>query len=203
MIKVIPLKYYDGGFMTQAFAFGGTRDKEKCEDVKYGSSLQNFLIDDGNEVILSDTGMPNETPDFPKKDDAPLWMGEKVATFKEAFLKTGYKFEDVTKDQIQEKLKAFTDTMNNTLESATKYGKGSTSVKNAASTIKNLNTQYASDLAKIGITVNKDGSMSLYENASKNYSVSKFSEFFDKDSQYLTDLYSAAKRITRRVDVRI
>ena len=103
MIKVIPLKYYDNGFMTQAFAFGGTRDKEKCEDVKYGSSLQNFLIDDGNEVILSDTGMPNETPDFPKKDDAPLWMGEKVATFKEAFLKTGYKFEDVTKIVVTHK----------------------------------------------------------------------------------------------------
>ena len=103
MIKVIPLKYYDDGFMTQAFAFGGTRDKEKCEDVKYGSSLQNFLIDDGNEVILSDTGMPNETPDFPKKDDAPLWMGEKVATFKEAFLKTGYKFEDVTKIVVTHK----------------------------------------------------------------------------------------------------
>ena len=114
-----------------------------------------------------------------------------------------YKFEDVTKDQIQEKLKAFTDTMNNTLESAAKYGKGNSSVKHAASTIKNLNTQYASDLAKIGITVNKDGSMSLYENAAKNYSVSKFSEFFDKDSQYLSDLYSAANRITRRVDVRI
>lgn len=60
MIKVIPLKYYDDGFMTQAFAFGGTRDKEKCEDVKYGSSLQNFLIDDGNEVILSDTGIQLE-----------------------------------------------------------------------------------------------------------------------------------------------
>ena len=41
-MKVIPLKYYDNGFMTQAFAFGGSRDKEKCEDVKYGSSLQNF-----------------------------------------------------------------------------------------------------------------------------------------------------------------
>jgi len=80
MIKVIPLKYYDNGFMTQAFAFGGTRDKEKCEDVKYGSSLQNFLIDDGKEVILSDTGMPNETPDSPQNDNAPLWMGEKIAT---------------------------------------------------------------------------------------------------------------------------
>ena len=60
MIKVIPLKYYDGGFMTRAFAFGGTRDKEKCEDIKYGSSLQNFLIDDGKEVILSDTGIQLE-----------------------------------------------------------------------------------------------------------------------------------------------
>ena len=65
--------------------------------------MQNFLIDDGKEVILSDTGMPNETPDFPKKDDAPLWMGEKVATFKEAFLKTGYKFEDVTKIVVTHK----------------------------------------------------------------------------------------------------
>ena len=103
MIKVIPLKFYDGGFMTQAFAFGGTRDKEECEDVKYGSSLQNFLIDDGKEVILSDTGMPNETPDFPKKDDAPLWMGNKIATFKEAFEATGYKVEDVTKIVITHK----------------------------------------------------------------------------------------------------
>jgi glyoxylase-like metal-dependent hydrolase (beta-lactamase superfamily II) len=103
MIKVIPLKYYDNGFMTQAFAFGGTRDKDKCEDIKYTSSLQNFLIDDGNEVILSDTGMPNETPDFPKKDDAPLWMGEKVATFKEAFEATGYKVEDVTKIVVTHK----------------------------------------------------------------------------------------------------
>ena len=103
MIKVIPLKYYDGGFMTQAFAFGGTRNCENCEDIRYASSLQNFLIDDGNEVILSDTGMPNETPDFPKKDDSPLWMGEKVATFKEAFEATGYKVEDVTKIVVTHK----------------------------------------------------------------------------------------------------
>lgn len=103
MIKVIPLKYYDGGFMTQAFAFGGTRPKEKCEDIKYAASLQNFLIDDGNDVILSDTGLPSETPDIPRKDDAPLWMGEKIATFKEAFEATGYKAEDVTKIVITHK----------------------------------------------------------------------------------------------------
>lgn len=26
-MKVIPLKFYDGGFMTQAFAMGGTREE--------------------------------------------------------------------------------------------------------------------------------------------------------------------------------
>ena len=29
-MKIIPLKYYDEGYMTQAFAFGGTRDKAAC-----------------------------------------------------------------------------------------------------------------------------------------------------------------------------
>ena len=76
----------------------------KYEDVKYGSSLQNFLIDDGKEVILSDTGMPNETPEFPKDNpNMPLYMGEKVATFKEAFDATGYKIEDVTKIVVTHK----------------------------------------------------------------------------------------------------
>ncbi len=104
MIKVIPLKYYDNGFMTQAFAFGGTRPKENCENITYGSSLQNFLIDDGNEVILSDTGMPNETPEFSKDSpNMPLYMGEKIATFKEAFESSGYKVEDVTKIVVTHK----------------------------------------------------------------------------------------------------
>ncbi len=103
MVKVIPLKYYDGGFMTQAFAFGGTRDKSKCEDVKYGSSLQNFLIDDGKEVILSDTGLPNDAPDMGSDPNMPLSMGKKLATFKEAFDATGYKVEDVTKIVVTHK----------------------------------------------------------------------------------------------------
>ncbi len=114
-----------------------------------------------------------------------------------------YDFEEASEDQIQEKLKAFTDTMNNTLESASEYSSYSSSVKNAASKIKRLNNQYASDLKKIGITVNKDGTMSLYESAAKNYSSSRFTDFFDKDSEYLNDLYDCAKRITRKVDVRI
>lgn len=114
-----------------------------------------------------------------------------------------YKFEDASKDHIQEKIKAFTDIMNNTITTATKYGANDSSVRNAASKLKKLNNEYASQLEKIGITVQKDGTMSLYENASSTYSAEKYAKFFDKDSEYLNSVYDAAKRITRRVDVRI
>ena len=114
-----------------------------------------------------------------------------------------YSFEDATKVQIQEKVKAFTDTMNNTLTSASKYGENDSSVKNAAAKLKKLNNQYSSELKKIGITVDKNGNMSLYENAAKNYSAEKFDNFFNKDSDYLKEIYDAAKKISRRVDVRI
>lgn len=114
-----------------------------------------------------------------------------------------YEFEDASKTLIQEKLKAFTDTVNNTITSASKYGTGDTSVKNAVSKLKRLNNDYASELQKIGITVNKDGTMSLYENASKTYSSKKIDSFFDVDSEYLNSLYDTAKKITRKVDVRI
>lgn len=114
-----------------------------------------------------------------------------------------YNFEDSTEALTQEKLQAFTDTINNTLASASKYGTNDHSVKNAANKIKDLNKEAASELKKIGITVEKDGSLSLYENASKLYSDKKINSFFSKDSKYLNDLYNAAKRITRKVDVRI
>lgn len=114
-----------------------------------------------------------------------------------------YDFEEASDEQVQEKVKAFADALNNTLSSATKYGSSSTPVKNAVKTIKQLNSDYASELKKIGITVQKDGTMSVYESAGSNYSKERFSNFFDKDSEYLNNLYDAAKKITRRVDVRI
>ena len=97
-MKIIPLKYYDGGYVAQTFAFGGTRDKAACDaNATYPSSLQNFLIDDGKDVILSDTGLPNNSQDIVPKQGSPLWMGKKVATFEEALAKTGYKPQDITK----------------------------------------------------------------------------------------------------------
>ena len=53
------VKLYEKGFMTQPFAMGGEDGMEAFDaSVRYRSSLQNYLIDTGEEVILVDTGMP-------------------------------------------------------------------------------------------------------------------------------------------------
>ncbi|MCR4567929.1 MAG: hypothetical protein K5769_07745 [Pseudobutyrivibrio sp.] len=114
-----------------------------------------------------------------------------------------YKFDDNPESQNQEKLKAFTDIVNNTISSATKYGTNDSSVKNAASTIKKLNAEYEKELNHLGISVNKDGTLDISDSAAKNIKTEKFSKFFSKDSKYLNSLYDAAKKITRKVDVRI
>lgn len=98
------IRMFDGGFMTQSFAFGGEEGKEKFdEQIIYRSSLQNFLIDTGDEVILVDTGFKADFSAPAKKLGAPLYMGEKVADYMDAFTALGYKPEKVTKILITHK----------------------------------------------------------------------------------------------------
>ena len=102
IIKAI--RMFDGGFMNEPFAFGGEDGKEMFdEQILYRSSLQNFLIDTGQEVILVDTGFKNGMPAPAKKLGAPLYMGEKVADYMEAFRELGYQPEQVTKILITHK----------------------------------------------------------------------------------------------------
>ena len=102
IIKAI--RMFDGGFMNQPFAFGGEEGKEAFdEQIIYRSSLQNFLIDTGKEVILVDTGFKSGTPTPPKKLDAPLYMGDPVADYMDAFAAQGYKPEQVTKILVTHK----------------------------------------------------------------------------------------------------
>lgn len=109
-MKIKAIRMYDGGFMNQPFAFGGEEGKEKFdEQIIYRSSLQNFLIDTGSEVILIDTGFKASFPTPAKKLGSPLYMGDKVASYMEAFASTGYKPEQVTKILITHKHPDHTD----------------------------------------------------------------------------------------------
>lgn len=57
------IKFFEKGFYSQGFAFGGEEgEKHFDNNVKYRGSLQNYLIDTGDDVILVDTGFPKETP---------------------------------------------------------------------------------------------------------------------------------------------
>ena len=102
-MKIEAVKLFGNGFMTQAFAFGGEGAEGLDPTVKYRSSLQNFIIDTGDDIILIDTGLPKETPDIPKKDDAPLYMGEKITDYISALEALGYKAEQVTKILVTHK----------------------------------------------------------------------------------------------------
>jgi glyoxylase-like metal-dependent hydrolase (beta-lactamase superfamily II) len=97
-MEIKAIRMYDGGFMNQSFAFGGEEGKEMFdEQIIYRSSLQNFLIDTGSEVILVDTGFKDDFATPAKKLGAPLYMGQKVQSYIDGFKALGYQPEQITK----------------------------------------------------------------------------------------------------------
>ena len=103
-MKIKAVKLYENGFMTQPFAFGGEEGMEKFDaSVKYRSSLQNFVIDTGSEVILVDTGMPKEAPDMVPEQDSKIYMGSRVRDYVSALAEAGYAPEDVSKILVTHK----------------------------------------------------------------------------------------------------
>ncbi len=103
-MKVKAVKLYENGFMTQPFLMGGEDGVEKFDtSVRYRSSLQNFLIDTGNEVILVDTGMALETPDMVPTSDATIFIGTRITDYVSALKALGYKPEQVSKILVTHK----------------------------------------------------------------------------------------------------
>lgn len=103
-MKVQAVKLYHDGFMLQPFAFGGEEGPEAFDPaVRYRSSLQNYVIDTGSEVILVDTGMPKEVPQAVPDGKTPIYMGTKGDDYVEALKKLGYAPEQVSKILITHK----------------------------------------------------------------------------------------------------
>ena len=63
-MEIKAVKFRKDGFYSQPFAFGGEEGPAAFDpNVRYRGSLQNYLIDTGDEVILVDTGLPAGTPE--------------------------------------------------------------------------------------------------------------------------------------------
>jgi len=90
-MMILAVKLYENGFMTRPFALGGEKGMDAFDPaVRYRSSLQNYLIDTGDEVILVDTGMPAGTPDAVPDETTMIYMGAKIAEYADAFAALGY-----------------------------------------------------------------------------------------------------------------
>ncbi|MBQ7573493.1 MAG: MBL fold metallo-hydrolase [Clostridia bacterium] len=96
IIKAV--KFRKDGFYGQPFAFGGEEGMDKFDNnVRYRGSLQNYLIDTGDEVILVDTGLPKGTPEEKPDETSPAYTGKDISSYMEAFSALGYRPEQVTK----------------------------------------------------------------------------------------------------------
>ena len=96
IIKAV--KFRKDGFYTQPMVLGGEEGPDKFDpNIRYRGSLQNYLIDTGDEVILVDTGFPAGTPEEVPDEKSLLFTGKDICSYMEAFASLGYKPEQVTK----------------------------------------------------------------------------------------------------------
>ncbi len=96
-MEIKAIKFRINGFYTQPFAFGGEEGMDKFDkNVRYRGTLQNYLIDTGDEVILVDTGLPADTPVEMPDENSLAFAGEEICTYMDAFASLGYKPEQVT-----------------------------------------------------------------------------------------------------------
>ena len=97
-MEIKAVKFRKDGFYSQPFAFGGEEGPQSFDPgIRYRGSLQNYLIDTGDEVILVDTGLPAGTPEEVPDENSPLYTGRDICSYMDAFRALGYKPEQVTK----------------------------------------------------------------------------------------------------------
>lgn len=100
--------------------------------------------------------------------------------------------EEENGDNIVSTIQAFAETYNNTLESSSSTD---AEVYRQHKQLKALTQKYADKLEDLGITVEKDGKLSVSENILKASSFKEVREVFSDESDYVKGLRKIAKRM--------
>lgn len=102
-IAIKAVKLYENGFMLQPFAMGGEGADGLDPAVRYRSSLQNFVIDTGSEVILVDTGLPDGVPNQAPDEKTAIYMGTRIRDYLDALKALGYTPDNISKILVTHK----------------------------------------------------------------------------------------------------
>ncbi len=109
-----------------------------------------------------------------------------------------FTYDDDHATNIRNSVSAFIDTYNNLLSSA--GSSDDRKMTQSYKAMKKLTSEYKDSLDKIGITVNKDGTLSSRTSLFANADISKFEKLFSKDADYIQRATAYTKRIERRSD---
>lgn len=94
IIKAV--KFRENGFYSQPFAFGGEDGVDKYDkNIRYRGSLQNYLIDTCEKIILVDTGLSINTPEEAPDENSLVYTGNDVNDYITALHDLGYKENDI------------------------------------------------------------------------------------------------------------
>ena len=108
-----------------------------------------------------------------------------------------FNYEDDTTDSYGS-VNAFIQVYNNTLSSGNKTDDAS--LNRYSRYLKSLSKEHSSELSRIGITVNSDGSLSANDNLLKSAKVSKVKTLFADDAEYITKVSRYSKKMAEKAD---
>lgn len=105
-------------------------------------------------------------------------------------------YTDEKEATIRNTAKAFAEVYNNALSSTSKSSDHT--LERNMKQLKSLAKEYSSDLNKIGITVNEDGTLTCRDALFSSASISKFEKLFSGSSGFMERASACAKRIERQ-----
>lgn len=119
---------------------------------------------------------------------------EDTRALKRAISKLGsFSYSDTENgDNIVSSIQAFAKTYNNTIDSTSSED---SEVYRKNKQLKALTEKYGKDLKKIGITIEKDGKLSVSENVLKGASFDSVKKVFSKESDYMVKLTNLSRRM--------
>lgn len=149
--------------------------------------LRNYYISNRNASTSSKRGEMN-TSTLSLADSMALRRAIKNLGISE--------FSEDNDADIRSSVAAYIETYNNTLSSA--LDSGDHTLTRNMKQLKAIAKEYASDLNKIGVTVNDDGSLTRRDTLFKSASLSKFEKLFSANSKFMQRTKACAKRIEQR-----